>query len=87
LSIRRGSDFWSRVIGCAYTPSHIVRLIAVNRSSIHRKLATCCQAKITNLDIVNAIRTARNKDVLRLEVTMNNAQRMNVRHPFENLPK
>ena len=54
---------------------------------INRKLATCCKTKVSNLDIIESIGTAADENILWFQVSMDDAEAVDVSKPFEDLPE
>lgn len=76
-----------RIRGRTDASGNVVRFHDVWESLVDGKLTAGGQAKISNLDVVRSIAAVSNEYVFRLQVSMNDAQTVNMGKTLECLPE
>ena len=79
------THFRSRIVCCSNTSGHIICLKAIRRNLVNRELPTCCQSKVSNFYVVDAIRPIADEDVFWFQVTVYNAETVNMSQPLQYL--
>ena len=72
------SDFWGNVHRRTDAPSQIARIGGSRHPFLTSELTTCRQSEVSYFDIVNAIRTNADENILWLEIPMYDVQAVNM---------